>query len=210
MDVNPLASKIEVSGDRMYLDLNFSEDKKLVMHTADDKFKGYESNIKLYVADIESARKLKFVADKVVEKCKASYKEPFGNDAASTTAYFRNNIKELSLDEATLKQSVEPVEGDASKFKFTVTEVNPKGSGAEQVYEFNLADLNPSSIAIDVKGKWMYVTAETDLKGKVIKSYKDGKIQPYTSTLQFAVNDVDLARNLATALSRAVKATKSK
>ena len=210
MDVNPLASKIEVSGEKMFIDLNFSDDKKLVMHTADGKFKGYESNIKLYVADIESARKLKFLVDKVVEKCKGSYKEPFGNDVASSTAYFRNNVKELSLDETTLKQTLEPVEGDAKKFKFTVVELNAKGSGAEQVYEFNLADLNPSSIAVDVKGKWMYVTAETDFKGKVIKAYKDGKIQPYTSTLQFAVNDVDTARNLASALSRAVKATKAK
>ena len=210
MDVNPLASKIEVSGDKMYVDVNFAEDKKLVMHTAEDKFKGYESNIRMYMGDVESARTLKFLMDKVVEKCKASYKEPFGSDVASTTAYFRNSVKELSLDEMTLKQAIEPVDGDANKFKFTVIEVNPKGSSAEQVYEFNLRDINPSSVAVDVKGKWMYVVLETDFKGKIIKYYKDGKIQPYTSALQFAVNDVDIARNLVSALARAVKAIKSK
>ena len=210
MDVNPLASKIEVSGEKMYLDVNFSDDKKLVMHTADEKFKGYESNIEMYMSDIESARTLKFLMDKVVEKCKASYKEPFGNDVASTTAYFRNNVKELSLDEITLKQAIEPVDGGPNKFKFTVIEVNSKGSSAEQVYEFNLGDINPSSVAVDVKGKWMYVVVETDFKGKIIKYYKDGKIQPYTSALQFAVNDVDIARNLVSALAKAVKAVKSK
>lgn len=210
MDVNPLASKIDVSGDKLSIDLKFNEDKKLVMNTVDDKFKGYESGLKIYMADIESARKAKFVADKVVEKCKASYKEPFGNDAATTTAYFRNNVKELSMDEQTLKQTLEVVEGDKSKYKYTLIEVNPKGASAEQVYEFNLTDINPSSIAVEVKGKWLYVVFETDFKGKIIKYYKDGKIQPYTYTLQFAVNDVDVARNLVSALGKAVKAVKPK
>lgn len=210
MDVNPLASKIAVSGDKLSIDLKFNEDKKLVMNTVDDKFKGYENGLKLYMGDIESARKAKAVVDKVVEKCKASYKEPFGNDAATTTAYFRSSVKELSMEEVTVKQTLETVEGDNSKYKYTVIEVNPKGASAEQVYEFNLADVNPSSIAVDVKGKWLYVVFETDFKGKIIKYYKDGKIQPYTHTLQFAVNDVDVARNLVSALNKAVKAVKPK
>lgn len=210
MDVNALASKIEVSGDKLYIDLHYSEDKKLVMNTADEKFEGYENNVRIYMPDIESSRRAKAVIDKVAEKCKSSYKEPFGNDAATTTAYFRSNIKELSVDETTVKQSLEPVENDNNKFKYTVIEVTPKGSAAEQIYEFNLSDLNPTSIAVDVKGKWLYVVVDTELKGKIIKYYKDGKIQPYASSLQFAVNDVDIARNIVSALGKAVKAVKPK
>lgn len=208
MDINALASKIDVAGDKLFVDLHYNDDKKLVMHTADEKFKGYENNVKLYMADIEGARRAKALIDKIAEKCKASYKEPFGTDAATTTAFFRANVKDQVIDETTLKQSIETVEGDNNKYKFTAMEVNPKGSGAEQVYEFNLSDINPTSIAIEVKGKWLYVVAETEFKGKIIKSYKDGKIQPYASSLQFAVNDVDVARNLVSALGRAVKAVK--
>lgn len=210
MDVNPLATKLEVSAEKVFIDVHFAEDKKLVMTTADEKFKGYDNGVKLYMPDIESARKAKYVIDKLVDKCKASYKEPFGNDAATTTAYLRSSIKELSVDELTLKQTIEAIEGDNNKFKYTVMEVNPKGSGAEQVYEFNLSDMNPTSIGVDVKGKWLYVVLETDFKGKIIKYYKDGKIQPYASSLQFAVNDVDIARNLVSALGKAVKAVKPK
>lgn len=210
MDINPLASKIEVTGDKLFLDLHFANDKKLVMHTADEKFKGYENNVRLYTADVEQARRLKFLLEKVVEKCKAAYKEPFGDDVVSTTTFFRSNVKELSVEETTLKQSLEPVEGDGHKFKLTIIEVNSKGASPEQVYEFNLADINPLSVAVDVRGKWMYVVLETDFKGKIIKYYKDGKIQPYANALQLAVNDVDVARNLVTAVTRAVKAVKGK
>lgn len=210
MDVNPLASAIEVSGEKLSVDLKFTDDKNLVMNTTDDKFKGYENRVTLYMPDIESARKAKFVIDKVIEKCKASYKEPFGSDAASAISYFRENIREITLDGSTLKQTVEPVEGESTKFKFTVVEVGSKGSGPEQVYEFNLSDINPSNIAMEAKGKWLYVVMETNFKAKIIKYYKDGKIQPYTTGLEFAVNDVDLARNIVSALKKAVTATKGK
>ncbi|HEY9486681.1 MAG TPA: hypothetical protein VIQ51_00035 [Chryseosolibacter sp.] len=210
MDVNALASKIEVSGDKLSIDLQFTDGKKLVMNTSDDKFKGYDNNAKLYMPDVESARRAKFLIDQVVGKCRDSYKEPFGSDAASTTAYFRSSVKEQTIDDVTLKQNVEPVEGDNNKFKFTAMEVNPKGSGGEHVYEFNLSDINPTSLTVDVKGKWLFVSLETEFKGKIIKYYKDGKIQPYASTLQFAVNDVDVARNLVSALNKAVKALKGK
>lgn len=180
------------------------------MVTTDAGFKGYDNAATLYLPDIESARRAKVLLDLAVEKCKASYKEPFGNDAASTTSYFRSNIKDLVVDDMTLKQSIEPVEDGNNKFKYTAIEVTPKGSGGEEVYEFNLSDINPSSITTDVKGKWLYVVMETNLKSKIIKAYKDGKIQPYASSLTIAVNDVDVARNLVSALGKAVKALKAK
>jgi hypothetical protein len=210
MDVNPLASKMDVSGEKVFIDLHFAGDKKLVMVTTDAGFKGYDNAATLYLPDIESARRAKVLLDLAVEKCKASYKEPFGNDAASTTSYFRSNIKDLVVDDMTLKQSIEPVEDGNNKFKYTAIEVTPKGSGGEEVYEFNLSDINPSSITTDVKGKWLYVVMETNLKSKIIKAYKDGKIQPYASSLTIAVNDVDVARNLVSALGKAVKALKAK
>jgi hypothetical protein len=210
MDVNPLASKIDISGEKVFIDLHFTDDKKLVMVTTGEGFKGYDNAVRMYLPDLESARRAKVLLDLAVQKCKASYKEPFGNDAASTTSYFRSNIKDLVVDDATLKQTLEPVEDGNNKFKYTAIDVTPKGSGGEEVYEFNLSDINPSSITTDVKGKWLYVVVETNLKGKIIKAYKDGKIQPYASGLRFGVNDIDVARNLVSALTRAVKALQSK
>ena len=208
MDLHSPACKIEVGGDKIFMDLHFTGDRKLVMHTADEKFKGYDNNVKIYMPDVESARRAKFLVDQVVDKCKSSYKEPFGNDLASTSGYFRSQIGEVTLDEVTLKQMIAPVDGDNNKYKFTVVEVNAKGAGAEHLYEFNLSDISPTSIVPDVRGRWLYVVLETNFKEKIIKYYKDGKIQPYASGLQFAVNDVEVARNLASALDKAVKAVK--
>jgi hypothetical protein len=211
IDINPSASQIDVTGDKMFLELISNEKEKLIMNTKDDKFSGYDNDIKIYMPDIENARRAKFSMEKLIEKCKASYKEPFGNDAASMNKWIVSNIKDQTLEDITLKQVLEPVEtGNMSKFKYTIKELNAKGSGSEQVYEFNLSDMNPLSVAVEVKGKWLYVTMDTEFKGKIIKYYKDGKIQPYANSIQFAINDVDASRNMISALKKSIKLLKGK
>jgi hypothetical protein len=211
MDFNPVTSQIDVSGDKLFIELQATDKKKMVMHTKNDKFDGYETSVKLFLADVESARRLKAAVDKSIEKCKAQYKEPFGNDAASAIAWLKNNIKEVTLEQETHKQSLESVEeGKLEKLKFTNRELNPKGTGAEEIYEFSLKDVNPLSIQVETKGKWLVVTFEADFKNKIFNYYKDGKIQPYASKIEFSVNDVERARNAVGALKKSVTLLKGK
>ena len=211
IDVNPAANKINVTGDRLFITVAMNDGKKLIMLSVDDKFSGYENDLKLYMPDIETARRARFALDKAVEKCKSSYKEPFGGDAASLTSWIIGNVNDVILDDVTVKQTLETAEaGQHNKLKYTQRELNSKGSGAEEVYELNLSDINPLSIELEVKGKWLYVVMETDFKGKIIKYYKDGKIQPYASRLAFAINDVDASRSMVSALKKAVNALKPK
>ena len=211
MDVNAIGSTIEVSGDRMFLEIKTNEGKKLIMDTENEKFKGYDNAIRMYMPNVENARRAKVAVDKAVEKCKAVYKEPFGNDAAGIFTWIAKNIKDVSLDEVTYKQSLQPVDaGKVNKMKYTRTEVNAKGSGAEEVYEFNMSDISPLTVEVEVRGKWLFVSMETEFKGKIIKYYKDGKIMPYTAKIDFVINDVDTSRNMVSALQKLVKAQKPK
>lgn len=211
IDVNAIGSTIEVSGDRMFIEVKTNESKKLVMNTENDKFKSYENSIKIYMPTVENARRAKVAIDKAVEKCKATYKEPFGSDAAGIFNWITKNIKDVSIDETTFKQTFEAVEpGKVNKVKYTRTEVNAKGSGAEEVYEFNLSDISPLTVEVEVRGKWLYVSMETEFKGKIIKYYKDGKIMPYTAKIDFVINDVDTSRNMVSAFQKLVKTQKAK
>jgi hypothetical protein len=211
IDINALGSNIDVMGDKMFIEIKTNEGKKLIMDTENDKFKGYDNAIKIYMPNVENARRAKAALDKAVEKCKAVYKEPFGNDANGVFAWIKNNIKDVSIDETTFKQTLEAVEpGKINKVKYTRIEVNPKGSGAEEVYEFNLSDISPLTVEVEVKGKWLYVSIETDFKGKIIKYYKDGKIMPYTAKIDFVLNDIETSRNMVSALQKVVKSQKPK
>lgn len=209
IDVNPVASKISVTTDRLYVTISMNDGKKLILHSVDDKLNGYENDLKFYMPGVETARRAIFALGKAVEECKASYKEPFGDDLSSLVSWILENVKDVTLEDETVKQILEPAEpGQHNKLKYTKRELDSKGSGAEEVYEFNLSDISPQSVELEVKGKWLYVTVETDFKDKIIKYYKDGKIQPYTSSIAFALPDVDTSRNLVSALKKAVKGQK--
>jgi hypothetical protein len=73
-----------------------------------------------------------------------------------------------------------------------------------------LKDVNPLSIQVETKGKWLVVTFEADFKNKIFNYYKDGKIQPYASKIEFSVNDVERARNAVGALKKSVTLLKGK
>lgn len=208
VDISALGSTVEVAGSEMYLELRVNEDKKLVMLTKNEIFNGYDNSLRLYMPGIEQARRAKFLMDRIVEKCKASYKEPF-TDGNSALAFVKASVKEVSIDALTLKQKLEPAEtGSKDKFKLTVQEINAKGSGGEQLFEFGLADINAQTIEIEVRGKWLYVVMETNFKAKILKAYKDGKVLPYTNKVELAINDVDAARNVVSALKKGIKAIK--
>lgn len=208
MDFNPNATEISVSGDKMYLSLTTNDNTKMIMQTENDAFKGYTNTLSLYMPGIENARRAKVLADKAIEKCKAAYKEPFSSDAPAAKSWMIANVKEVALSDVTLNQTLESVESNHGKLKYTSREVTSKGPGPEEIYEFSLGDLNAQSVSTTVKGNWMYVSVETTYKNKIINYYKDGKIQPYAYSVSFAMNDTELARNFMAALKKAIEGTK--
>lgn len=210
MDINPNLTKIAVTGDKMYLEAPAIDKKQVIMHAKNDKLDGYDRDINIYVEDMEQARRLKYAVDQAAEKCKASYKDPFGAAAKDAFNWLKNNVGEVVVEETSVKQTLDA--SDASNFnklKFTTIAVKSNTS-TEQIFEFNLADINPATIEIVAKGKWLYVTFETNFKNKIINAYKDGRIQPYTNTIEIAAKDVETARAMVSAFKKCVENFKSK
>jgi hypothetical protein len=211
MDINPNNYQIEVSGDKMYIDATAIDKKKLISNFKNDKLDGYDPEVRIFAENIEVARRMKFIIDKTIEKCKATYKEPFPtNNAATMVKWLNSKIGEVVVDGVSDKQTFEQVEAnDPNKIKFTSTQVK-SNSSVEEVNEFNLSDINPMTVDFDVKGKWVYVGFETNFKNKIIKYYKAGKIQPYVYQLDIAVSDIETARNMISAMKRSIDLLKAK
>lgn len=211
MDINPNTYKIEVSGDKMFIDATAIDKKKLIMNFKNDKLDGYDPEVRIFADNIEVARRMKFIMDKAIDKCKAVYKEPFPtNNASAMVKWLTSNIGEVVVEGVSDKQTFEPVEaGDPNKIKFTSAQVKSNAS-VEEVYEFNLSDVNPMTVDFDVKGKWVYVSFEANFKNKIIKYYKGGKIQPYVYQLDIAAADIETARNVISALKKSADLLKTK
>lgn len=210
MDINPNILQIQASGDKMFVEATALDKKAVIMHFKNDKFDGYENEVKLYTENMEIARRLKFTADKAIEKCKTAYKDPFAPNANDAFKWLKDNIGEVALEEASIKQTFEAATTDSNN-KVKYTRISVKGNtSAEEVFEFNFADINPATVEVQVKGKWLYVKFETNFKAKIINAYKDGKIQPYATGVEFAVKDVETARGVIAALKKCIDNFKAK
>jgi hypothetical protein len=210
MDINPNLVQIKTSGERMTLEMTALEKKKLLVNSKNGKFEGYDSDVSIYVENFETGRRLRHAVGKVIEGCKSNYKEPFTNAPNSILEWLKANVGEVAVEQASKKQTWEAVEdGNDNKVKLTNIEIK-SSSSVQEVYEFNLGDINPTSINYEIKGKWLYVTFETNFKNKIIKAYKDGKIQPYVYSLDIAMKDVESARGAIAALKKLAENFKGK
>lgn len=211
MDINPNMLKIEVTSDKMYIDLTALDKNKLITNFKNDKLDGYEQEMRIFAENIEVARRMKFSIEKTIEKCKAVYKEPFATNSATTMVnWVKTKVGEVVVEGVSVKQTFEPVEAsDPNKIKLTSIEVKSNTS-VEEVYEFNLSDISSASVDFDVKGKWIYVGMESNFKNKIIKYYKNGKIQPYVNRIDVAVTDIETARGIISALKKSADVLKAK
>ena len=210
MDINPNITQIQVTGDRMFVEATALDKKAVIMHFKNDKLDGYENEVKLYAENVEIARRLKFVIDKAAEKCKTSYKDPFANTATEAFNFLKKAIGEVVVEETSLKQTFEAAGKDNfNKIKYTKTSVKGNTS-SEEIYEFNFSDINPATVEVQVRGKWLYVKFETNFKAKIIGAYKDGKIQPYATTVEMAVKDVESVRGVISAMKKCIDNFKAK
>jgi BarA-like signal transduction histidine kinase len=210
MDLNPNLTKIQTTGDRMFVEATALDKKSVIMVYKNDKFEGYKNEVNLFAEDIEVARRLKDVTDKAIEKCKASYKVPFSSGTPEIFNWLKKTIGDVVVEESSVKQSFEAAESTSlNKVKYTCISVKGNTS-SEEIYEFNLSDINPATVEIQVKGKWLYVKFETNFKAKIINAYKDGKILPYASSMEIVVKDVESARGVIAGLEKCIEAFRKK
>ncbi len=194
----------------MTLEMTALEKKKLLLNSKNDKFEGYDSDLTIYVENFETARRLRHAVGKVIDGCKLGYKEPFANTTNSMLEWLKANVGEVTIEQTSKKQTWETAEeGNDNKVKLTNIEIK-SSSSVQEVYEFNLGDINPMSVTYEIKGKWLYITFETNFKNKIIKAYKDGKIQPYVYSLDIAMTDIESARGAIAALKKLAETFKGK
>jgi hypothetical protein len=210
MDINPNITKVDASADKMFVEAITLDKKPMILHFKNDKLDGYENEVKLYADNMEIARRLKSVMDKAPEKCKGAYKDPFAPNATEAFNWLKKSIGEVTVDETSVKQTFEAVaSGSLNKVKYTCISVKGNTS-MEEILEFNFSDINPATIELHAKGKFLYVKFESNFKAKIFGAYKDGKIQPYATVGEIAVKDIETARGLMAAMKKCVESFKNK
>ncbi len=210
IDVNPNASLLKASGEKMWMEVKLMEKRKNVMISKNEEPAGFDDEVKIFVGNIEDGRRLRYGLSRVIEQCKQNHKDPFEDNVNAMTSWLLNTINDSGAGQQAIKQTLALVEPQNVN-KFKLVQIESKGSSSNELtFEFNLSDINPISVDFETKGKQIFVHLETNFKAKIINAYKDGKIQPFVNELEVAMPDIETARNTISALQKSIRILKSK
>lgn len=178
--------KLSVSKEIIKITAKVADNKKFIQYTKDGALQNYDNSVDFIVGDLEDARYLAEALPVISKGCKTNI----------TASDFNSLVAKLKLTENP-NQDLTLQDGDKCKWKLASTLAESKKS-VESISEWNLYDIDPKKIDIDVSGKTVGITAYTLNKEKFVKLTKDSK-PGFSSEINFVVKDIeDAQKSLAT------------
>ena len=179
--------KLSVSKDVIKITSKVIDNKKYIQYTKDGTLQNYDNSVDFVVGDLEDARYLAEALPAISKGCKSNITASDFNWLVGKLKSIENPKQELVLQDG----------NDKCKWKFTSTLAESKKS-VETISEFNLYDIDPKKIDIDISGKTAGVTAFTLNKEKFIKQTKENK-PGFSNEINLIINDIeDAQKTLAT------------
>lgn len=173
--------KLSVSKEVIKIASKVQDSKKFIQYTKDGALQNYDNSVEFVVGDIEDARYLMEALPTIAKGCK-------GNIAAGDFNWLAGKVKSIENP----KQELVLQDGDKCKWKLTSTASDSKKT-VETILEFNLYDIDPNKIEVDISGKTVGILGNTINKEKFIKQTKDSK-PTFTNEANLVVNTIEDAQ----------------
>ncbi len=163
---------------------------KFIKCTENQELKNYTNQIEFQLGEVEDAIVCRAVLERLVELCEAQEIRVSGSKKELLNQ-IKNNISKVTENKLTYEQQLELKDDPILQFKST--EIGEKSSKLK-VYEFNINDINPVTVAFNTSSTAVYVSLSTNYMEKIIKYYEDGAIKNYQNTFNIQTSTIEEAR----------------
>ena len=127
-------------------------------------------------------------------------KDRLAKDKTAAWECFDKYLRKLEIGEVQYEQTMEKLDGDECKLKFTRVETDSKGT-TEYVFEFMASDIAPAVSKITVYGNKLSLNLVTKDKQKLIKPYENGEAGNFSYDFDLYVDDVLVAKKVLGAIT---------
>lgn len=179
-DMDERKVELAIKGRSISLHLSTANNNSYIQIYKDGELYKYANTLSIEVPDIETVRLLEPGLRYVIQGCETKTATEDFAWIARRVAAFRG-VGDVAQ---TLAQET----SNACKFSLSINTSTKKGA-QEELYEFNLKDMDPRQVELNVSGKDVSVVLQTKGKQKLINYYKDGK-PVYVDKVAFGVADV--------------------
>ena len=179
-------------GKSVKIEMQTKAGNKFLKHTVNQELKSYTNKFEMTFAEIEDAMIAEQVLERMIELCENTEIKLVGSKK-DLLLQLKNNIKKVDVNKNAYEQTFEIKDENIMQFKNT--EITEKASKTK-MYEFNLNDINPTTVEINTSSTNVFVTINTNYLEKIIKYYEDGAIKNYQNTINIYTSNIEEARTI--------------
>ena len=201
-DINKNSINYTTKSKFVFLEIETTAGNKFIKVVENDELQNYTDDIVLYCPEVEDAMQLRNNLFDLINRCNNLADNTKTLSKETLHAQLTENIKKVNLGDDAYEQTF-TIKDDGNSVAFKSLLVKEKSS-EEHIFEFNLSDINPSSVKMETSGKDVVVTAATYYLEKIIKFYEDGEIGNYQNEIEIHAVDIENARAIANYLKHSV------
>lgn len=198
-DINPMAINLKISGKSLIVEVPIKESKRFIkLSTASGT--RFSNKMLIYSNEIEQARQIVNALIYMVSNV-TSERQTWDTYGASLE-FVKANSAEVKIGEEQISNSISYEESASGLVNLEVSSKSDDSAEKTQ-YAFYLADM-ADKLELEVSKTSITIEMLTKNKRKYIRELEDGNISAYSSSLDFHVADIDLARDIIKALEKAI------
>jgi len=200
--LDPSSFSINASGKWLTVKGQVRNKKSFIKVYKNNQQQNFVSEFELMANDSKQAKDITEALKYIASNTK-SVGHDFTNQKTAMN-YVIENIGDLKVSDKELKQKITLTDNDPCKVVFTRNSTEASNKSAEEIFEFNLSDMNKLTVEAKVSNKNVVVVLVCKNRDKLVKAYKNGEQQAFTSDIEIALDDVDIAAGITEALKTAI------
>jgi hypothetical protein len=196
-NLNLSTLNFKTSGSVALVNLSIKQNQKFIKIIKNGEMQGYDSDFTITISEIEKARSFIDLIKSNAEKCKSIELSWTSRD--ETMEWLSQNISKSSASGTIYDQSFK--QGEKSYLiNFESGTTNSKGVVQNLSYNFNLNDINPSKISMEISGKIFKIVLPVLDNNYYIRMKKGSDEFSFVKEMEIFSDDLEQARNILNAM----------
>lgn len=201
IDINTV--KAYANKEIIQVQLLVNRNQKLIKKTTDNQKIGYTDAINVFADNIDNGRILADLFKSLIPlSAEITEKRLSLTTFDQHIDWLKENVKNVALQDRNYEQQVNSNPDYPGRLELTINQSTGKKSN-NSVYNFNLANIDPNSLLLEIKGDVSLVSFKTRRKLNTVKYALNGEQKSYTNNIEIYCENVENARDLQKVLKEA-------
>jgi hypothetical protein len=202
-DIDPESLRFNARGKSIDVSLGTTNGQEFISYYEEGEFEEYTDEVELKMTEVDQTRDLIEALKEQIGACRGS--ETTWDNRETALNWLTEHIGQASEDDVQWEQQF----SQGRKPHLAILQANSvdaKGNQESFTYLFDLSDINPQAIKLEASGRTLRVQVPVREGHRFIEA-NHGEDKEYTDELMLYCDDIEVARQIVSALSFVVSGT---